>query len=224
MEFRSNRLGPNTATFQTDPYECPYPPAYHDINQVFKGCVHAFGNQHSANAIQAHQCSPTQYYFNKTCHNADPTCNTFDTFSGFCYTCKNASIKAENGICGTSTRTVITCKAGTYPKGNVCIPNGCSGVDADGVCNGCLAITQEVVSGKCTTKTCPSNEILDSETGTCVIKCGQNQQKFDGICYNKPANCITMSRFLTCIVCENGHHFERGECKLDGGADNLRRR
>lgn len=137
IQYHTNTDGPHTAAFQTAVYLCPYPSGYTDVHNVFKGCVHSLLNAHTSNALAAHGCNSRQYYFNNTCFDADPNCNIFDTFSGYCYICFDPNIRPEEGVCQASSEVVVTCSDGTELLGTICVPLGCSGVDSSGNCSGC---------------------------------------------------------------------------------------
>ena len=161
-----------TVTYQTDPYPCPFPRKFVDINRVYQGCVHnsspASGNLHAANAIKAHACGPSQYRDPTTgCQNADPNCRNWDTLSGFCFVCNDLTTP-PNGICQSSGGAVpVGCPSGTYSLGSSCVPNGCSGVDTNDVCTGCLSPREEVVGTRCQLKSCPSGKSLNQD-GVCL--------------------------------------------------------
>ena len=82
-----------SVSFQSNSYACPYTSGVNDIRGDFDPCTgsiisNAPANLHQAYVIQAHGCSPTQF-FNGTCNNVDPAkkCNTFNALSGDCTTC-----------------------------------------------------------------------------------------------------------------------------------------
>ena len=153
-----------TVQFQTDPYPCPFPRNFVDVHQVFKGCVHssspASGNKHAAYSILAHQCGLTQYKDSTGCHEADPNCRTWDTLSGFCFTCRDLT-SPPDGVCKVGGAVNVGCPEGTYSRGDECIPNGCSGVDQNDVCTGCLSILEEVAGNRCHRKSCSQGRSLD---------------------------------------------------------------
>ena len=135
------------ASYQTDPFVCPYPAGYIDVHQVFKGCHQGSsptgGNQHAGIAIQAHRCGPRQFKVGIVCMAVDPNCNIFDQLgNGFCNLCFDGS-RPPSGICQSS----ITCGAGTRQVGNDCVPLGCTGLNANGICAGCTDPLKEVVGG-----------------------------------------------------------------------------
>ena len=104
--------------------------------------------------------------------------------------------------------------------GTDCVPLGCTGIDSNGVCAGCLDPLKEVVDGACVLKTCPEGENLLSD-GSCSVTLAANQKIIDGVVYTIPEGCadlvkINVTGFVRCSGCESGYHFEQGKCVADG--------
>ena len=176
---------------------------------------------HAQYVIQAHACGVRQF-FNGTCNNVDERCNTFDALSGRCYTCADVNISPDsNGICA-SPSTAITCAAGQHQVGGVCIPDTCASVDASNLCNSCVSVIYHVVSGACVKKTCSSGFVLNEQTGNCKIVCSSGQQEINGVCYNVPANCVSLTSAIQCSGCIDPQKYQlvSGVCTLCTGGSN----
>lgn len=105
-------------------------------------------------------CPPTMY---------------FNTVSGGCEdaaaACRQANTVAAGSACGTSAATStsgsmpLTCDPGYEPNkaGKKCVKSKVVKQKASD-----CAITEHLVKGVCTTKTCPKNKELDTSTGKCV--------------------------------------------------------
>ena len=187
---------------------------------MFKGCHQgsnpAGGNQHAGIAIQAHRCGPREFKVGIFCLAVDPNCFIFDQLgNGFCYQCFDGTIPPD-GICPSP----VSCGAGTYQLGNDCVPLGCSGVDANGICSGCNDPLKEVVGGQCVLKTCPDGQKLLSD-GNCPPALAANQQVIDGVVHTRPDGCENLGKRVVdgkvvCTECETGYHFDVGVCVPDG--------
>ena len=146
----------------------------------------------------------------------DPNCNIFDQLgNGFCNLCFDGS-RPPNGICPSS----IICGVGTRQVGNDCVPLGCTGLDANGICAGCTDPLKEVVGGQCVLKTCPDGQNLLSD-GSCPPALAANQQLIDGVVYTRPEGCANLEKRVIdgkvlCSECGTGYHFEVGVCVADG--------
>ena len=104
LEHRSTNPPNNyTISYQSQGYICPYDSTYTDVYKTFVPCRFAPPNPenaHQAYVIQAHACGTRQYFWNnETCMNVNEECNTFDTFSGACYTCQKQNYLLVNGKC-----------------------------------------------------------------------------------------------------------------------------
>ena len=125
-------------------------------------------NLHQQNNIGGHSCNPTNQWWNGTnCNTVDPAknCNTFDSRSGDCLSCKG-SVLPTNGACPSSS----TCAAGSSLVGLVCVSDLCATSNADGTCATCKSVVNEVkADGSCDLKSCVVPLILNQVTGDCDV-------------------------------------------------------
>ena len=180
-----------TVSYESDPYPCPFASTYLDYYGTFKACVR--GNAHQEYVIQAHSCGIRQY-FDGSCKDVDPLCNTFDPLTGACYTCWENSRPAIRGSCSnvTSTTQNITCHSGTHAFQNrVCIPDECASIFANGTCSVCI------------------NAAFSLNNGACIaINCGPGQYYSASLrtCNPLPERCVAFNPILQiCKQCINGY-------------------
>jgi len=145
------------------------------------GCIYPNNNPpvnlHQQEALKAHVCVDRTYYFEGSCYPVSDGCNSFDPLSGRCSTCAIAGQTVQaNGMCGSPSLTV-TCATGTSLVGSVCVSDSCDASNPDGSCASCKSLAEQVQSGSCVPKTCPTGQTLDSATGNCnpINNCPQGQ-------------------------------------------------
>lgn len=187
-----------TFTWRTDPFACPYNPAYPDVYQSFQGCTivnttgtaglpcvnfdQAFGvctkclNQYAlvnGSCFANTTCPPRQYFSYGSCFNVSDACGAFDAFTGNCLNCSDSEgYTLGNGSC---LRKNITCASNQWKLDFTCI-------NASTLCG-----TFDPSNGNCLT--CISNLYKLSIDGTCspiTVNCPQGQ-------YAVGLDCLTIS-------------------------------
>lgn len=180
-----------TITYTTDPYVCPFASTYIDYYGTFSGCSSA-ASSHQAYTIQAHQCGIRQF-FNGTCNNVDPSCNTFDPLTGNCFTCLDPTQTVVQGACVTAAAAVTppTCAPGqTLFNNAICIPETCSAADATGACTACVNTAFVLNNGACNPVNCGTGLYFSVALGQCTFL---------------PAQCVSFNALTQlCASCTAG--------------------
>ena len=102
--------------------------------------------------------------------NTDSNCNFYDTFTGKCYKCKIPTWTVIGNTCtppninaNPNSAATLNCGAGTYKKGNKCIPIGCSAAE-NNICTKCEP-AYELKGDSCELKVCGDVFLLKMATG-----------------------------------------------------------
>jgi len=131
--------------FKTDQYQCPYSSDYSDYNGVFQGCSTIVPTQgfpcinfdnaimtclacyppYIANpqgvCIQDTSCPGGKYYSYGQCYDVIANCDQFDSFGGYCPTCKTGyNLKSYANNSQYCEQGDPNCGPNQYLKGKVC--------------------------------------------------------------------------------------------------------
>ena len=152
-------------------------------------------------------CSSRQYYHFGNCYDVNPSCDTFDLYTGDCTSCLNPTQnKLVNGLC-VFTNTVV-CKEGTYLYGTICISNTCSAAYNNGSCTACVSTAFYLSNGECLPINCGTNSYFSVKFNTCAAI---------------PVTCSSFSVLTqVCLTCITGYFLQNGVCLQPYGSANCK--
>ena len=136
------------------------------------------------------------------CINVSPLCLTWDDLTGDCLSCKNADATIVNGEC----KSVVSPLAGCAERQRL----------GFGECVNPQLNCQRynLVTRNC--EQCMSGYFIDY-TGRCLINnanvvCQADEIRIQGICHQRPNNCLTIDNVGLCQTCQPNYRNIYGQC------------
>jgi hypothetical protein len=134
------------------------------------------------------------------CINVSPLCATYDDITGDCLTCKNSDTTIVNGEC----KSIVSPLAGCSERQRL----------GYGECVNAMLNCQRYDLIKKNCIQCMTNFVFDYR-GLCVADntvCQADEVKIQGICMQRPNNCLTVDSAGLCQTCQPNYRNIYGQC------------